>query len=125
MGGRLASASGRGALALEEVLEDGAEVDHRLTQVLRVRIAVALHHRAPVPVALDDVWMIDGDERESMLDVVVRRISALLEHALDDALGSARTRSSSCSCSTSLRRRSAVPVPVSATARSYSRPNRS
>ena len=47
---------------MQHVLEYGAEVKHRLAQVLgRLRVA-SLEHGVPVPKAIRDVGMIDGRE---------------------------------------------------------------
>ena len=47
---------------MQHVLEHGAEVEHRLAQVLgRLRV-VSLEHDVPVAEAIRDVGMIDGHE---------------------------------------------------------------
>ena len=82
--------SGRRALTLEQVLEHACgSRPWPCAGPPFARCRLAVHHRAPVPIALDDVGVIDGDEGEPVLDVVVRRIAALLEHALDEPLGGA------------------------------------
>src|SRR6185436_14153073 len=78
-------------LAFDDLLEDRTEVEHRLAEVLRGFGALELaEHRAAVPVALDDVGMVDREMRGPILRIAVRRIAALLERAEDDALGGAR-----------------------------------
>ena len=88
---KIASASGLAAgrlrLDYDELVEDRAEVDHRLPQVLGLVVAVVrMEHRVAVSVALDDLRMVDGDMCHLMLRVGVGRIAAILEDAMYDAL---------------------------------------
>jgi hypothetical protein len=75
-------------IGLEEILEQGAIVNHRHPQVFGRRIATLLPDGDIVgnAVVLDDVWMIDGDVRGSLLEVS-NWVAAELHQVGDETVG--------------------------------------
>jgi hypothetical protein len=72
---------------LEELLEQGAVVLDRLTQVLRrcLPFFVLLSDAVCRPVALDHLWMVDRDVSGPSLEVV-HRVAAVTHHGTDQVI---------------------------------------
>src|SRR3954465_1155661 len=82
--GQASRSAPRGLVLLEELLEQGAVVDHRRPQILGRRVAALVRNRDPVrgAVVRDHLGMVDREVVRALVEIL-DRVAAVTHHLLD------------------------------------------